>query len=395
MNRKYIWLIGVIWAVGCKKPYNPPAISSSGSYLVVEGVINAGADSTVIVLSRTVNLSSANTVNPVSGAAVTVQSDQNLSFPLAETSAGRYVSAGGLNLDNSHKYRLYITTSDSKQYQSAFEAVTITPPIDSIGFTVQNLASGTGMQLYVNTHDASNNTKYYRWDYAETWQFHALYQSSFITNGTAIVPRTQAQMTYTCYKTDTSTSIILGSSAKLSQNVIYQSPLTQILSTSEKIETEYSILVNQYALTGDAYSFWTNLKTNTEQLGSIFDAQPSQISGNITCVTNPAETVVGYISVCTVQHKRVFIYNSRFPESWRPVYPYECRLDSLWYALPKSGPPPLNQVATQLIPINSGIIPVYAFYVDGSIEPVGYISADVDCTDCTLRGSITPPSFWR
>ena len=79
---------------GCRKPYDPPAVASPGSYLVVEGVINAGADSTTIKLSRTVNLSSQITNNPVSGAVVAVQSDQNISYPLAQTTPGTYACAG-------------------------------------------------------------------------------------------------------------------------------------------------------------------------------------------------------------------------------------------------------------------------------------------------------------
>ncbi len=37
----------------------------------------------------------------------------------------------------------------------------------------------------------------------------------------------------------------------------------------------------------DAYNFWTNLKRNTEQLGSLFDLQPFTELGNITCVNDP------------------------------------------------------------------------------------------------------------
>ncbi|TWI93913.1 uncharacterized protein DUF4249, partial [Mucilaginibacter frigoritolerans] len=244
-----------------------------------------------------------------------------------------------------------------------------------------------GIQLYVNTHDPNNNTRYYLWDYKETWQFHAKYLSQFITNGTAIVARRPDQIIYYCFGNDASSTILLGSSAKLSQDVIYQSPLTSVVSTSEKIETKYSILVNQYALTPDAYAFYTNLKKNTEQLGSIFDAQPSEITGNIHNLNNAVEPVIGYVIACTVQSKRIFISVDQLPDTWSPVYPYECDVDTESFA---SG-----AVAQNLIPLGSNTIPITTYSAPGSHGIDGYLGVDVDCVDCTLRGTKTQPSFWR
>jgi hypothetical protein len=119
--------------ISCRKPYNPPAIASPNSYLVVEGIINIGTDSTIIKLSKTLKLSSGTTTNPVLQAMVYVQSDQNVIFPLTETTNGNYVSAG-LNLDNTHKYRLSIKTADNLQYLSDYVTVLNSPPIDSISY---------------------------------------------------------------------------------------------------------------------------------------------------------------------------------------------------------------------------------------------------------------------
>jgi hypothetical protein len=371
--------------IGCKKPYNPPAITAPGSYLVVEGIINAGTDSTIIKLSRTVNLLAATTINPETGAIVAVQSSTNISYPLTETSTGHYAVAG-INLDITKQYRLSIKTTNNQQYLSAFVPVQITPPIDSVGFTVQ----ANGIQIYLNTHDPNNNTHYYRWDYGETWQFHAEYESEFITNGKAIVPRTISQAIYSCFGHDTSSSILLGSSAKLKQDIIYQAPITTVASTSEKLETKYSILLNQYALTGDAFNFWTNLKTNTEELGSIFDAEPSNINGNIHNVANSAEPVIGYISACTVQSKRVFITSGQLPNSFTPVYPYNCQLDSVLYC---TGPSCTNNVVTDLVPLNTGELPILALQAGPSI--IGYLSSTTGCVDCTIRGTTQQPPFWK
>ena len=372
--------------MACRKPYNPPVITAPGSYLVVEGVINAGSDTTAIKPSRTVNLSSTITINPEPNAVLTVESDQNGTYPLTEAKRGFYTTTG-LNLDTTRKYRLRIKTANNQQYLSDFVAVKVTPAIDSIGFIVQ----GNGIQLYVNAHDTNNSTRYYRWDYNETWQFHAEYESLFITNGQSIVNRTPDQYTYYCFASDTSSTIVLGSSAKLKQDVIYQNPITAVASTSEKIELKYSIQLHQYALTGDAFTFWRNLKNNTEQLGCIFDAQPSQINGNIHNINNPAEPVIGYVSACTVQTKRVFISNGQLPQSWNPTYPYNCELDTALFC---RGSECQNDVAMFLIPLGSAEIPVYSIPI-GAIFPKGYLGSDIDCTDCTIRGSKTQPGFWK
>jgi hypothetical protein len=369
---KYI-AIFVISIVGCKKPYAPPAIAAANHYLVVEGVINPGLDSTIIKLSRTVNISSKITASPERGAALTVESDQNASYPLTETTGGKYVSPG-LNLDTTKKYRLRIKTTDNRQYISDFEPAYITPPIDSIGYNVVSVPD-TGLQIYASTHNANNSTRYYRWDYSETWRFHAKYTSLFVSNGSGIVQRQPNQYIFYCFASDSSADIVLSSSAKLHDNVIYQNPTVHIPSMSEKIELEYSILLRQYAITAAAYAFWTDLKKDTEQLGSIFDAQPSQIKGNIHNVNDPAEPVLGYISVCSIQSKRIFIHRNDLPDAWQATYPYGCEI----YEPGVQGPAFLYPQPNNFVPLSAGGA-TYTFR---------------SCADCTIRGTTQQPPFWK
>jgi hypothetical protein len=389
----YITLSLITIAVSCKKPYLPPAISAPNSYLVVEGVINAGltnSDSTVINLSKSVNLGSAVKVNPVKGASVSIEGDQNLTLPLNETKPGYYVLYGS-KFDVTHKYRLHIKTTDNKEYRSDFEAVTATPAIDSISYTTNN----NQLALFANTHDPNNNTHYYRFDYTETWQFHSLYFSAFISNGTELVSRDASNFIYTCWASDTSSTILLGSSAKLKQDVISQLPVTTIVSTSEKVETKYSILLREYALSSDAYTFFSNLKKNTEQLGSIFDAQPSEITGNIHNIANAAEPVIGYISTTTIQSKRIFITKDKLPNTWATVYPYGCSLDSAYFDKPHSMPPE-NEVEERLILLPVNELTISAFYdLSKGIAPLGYFGASSSCADCTIRGKNKQPDFWQ
>jgi hypothetical protein len=397
----YVAVLIIVALTGCRKPYNPPAISAPGSYLVVEGVINSGADSTFIKLSRTVNLSSNNTNNPELHALLTVESDQNASFPLIETGNGNYAS-GGLNLDNSRKYRLRIKTANNEEYLSDFVPVVNSPAIDSVSYVIKS----DGVNIYASTHDPKNNTHYYRWDYQETWIFHSIYYSFFKSNGDTVLARDLVNdNVYQCWRSDTSSSIIIASSAKLTKDIVVNNPLTSVSSTSEKFTNKYSINVRQYALTGDAYAFWTNLKKNTEQLGSIFDAQPSTINGNIHAITNPLKPVIGYISVGSVVSQRIFISSQQLPLSFYPAPLYtSCRIDSLrfLYYPPRGTPVPQEDeffnykspvfTGAQLIPVSA----IDSFIVkEGRDSTMGHTGAPPECVDCTLRGTNKQPAFWK
>jgi hypothetical protein len=390
MSRLYMLFYVLLFALlCCRKPYNPPVISSPNSYLVVEGVINSGQDSTIIKLSSTVKLNAKTTINPVLGATVSVESDQQNSYPLIDYSSnGNYASAP-LNLSPSKKYRLKIVTADGKQYFSDFIAVKPTPAIDSIGYTLQNNV----VHLYVNTHDPANSTHYYRWQFDEAWQFHSLYQSYFVLDpGTnTIVHRGPNQGVYYCFDYNSSSNVILTSTTKLTQDVVYQYPLTSIPITAERLEMKYSILVRQYALTTDAYNFYQNLQKNTEQLGSIFDSQPSQLNGNIHNVNDPNEPVIGYITVTNVQSKRIFISNDVLPKYTVPDYPYQCEEDTAFY-VNKFG---YNDVQNILINQPLTDVPTFAIYATSLTGIIGYGYSTPRCVDCTLRGSTKTPLFWK
>jgi len=386
-----IFLIAAtVLMAACRKPYTPPAISSPGIYLVVEGVINNGSDSTIIKLSRTVNLSSNPVSNPVTGATVLVQSNQNTSFPLVERKPGMY-SCPGVNLNNSYQYRLSINTG-SEQYQSDYVPVLNSPPIDSVGYTI----ASNGLNIYSNTHDPTNTINYYRWDYQETWLYHPTYTSGYISNGDTVLVRTPAQEEEDCWPSDTSSTIILNSSARLSKAVIVDNPITFVASTSQKLGDEYSIVVHQYALTADAYTFWQILKTNTENLGSIFDAQPSQLPGNIHSLTNPKEPVVGYISVGSVASKRIFIHDQQLP-AWLPTPIFTCDLYAFLYAAVINGQT-INQV-DEFINYDKGAgsgayIPVDPISNNQGVL-IGYTASTPECTECTFLGPNVEPSFWK
>jgi hypothetical protein len=394
MNKRIYILALIIMAFGCKKPYLPKIIAVSSNYLVVEGVINTGSDSTSIRLSRTVPLSSTTQTKPELGAAVAILTDAGGSYPLLARGNGYYTGAG-LNSGTPAKYGLKIITSDGKMYLSDLVPSQYSPPIDSVYYHIQN----DGVQIYADTHDPASRSTYYRWDYQETYKFHPAFQSLlYFLPPRYIEARDTTNQVYSCWLTDTGSNIVLNSSAKLTKDIITNNLLTEIPSTSEKIEDRYSILVKQYGLTPDAFNYYQLLKKNTEQVGSIFDVQPSELPGNIHCVNNPKEPVIGYITAGNVSQTRIFIDNRSLP-AWSAITPYKgCMMDTLLFRRPIGA----SFVDDVKIYIWSGLqIPISEITsggsatVAGSITIDGYTGSLPSCVDCTLRGTSIQPGFWK
>jgi hypothetical protein len=389
----FLLIVGLLLGESCRKSFTPSVIASPNSYLVVEGLINTGDDSTIIKLSYTVKLNDRVSTHPENHALVVIESDNGSTYPLAEITTGTY-GVPPLHLSASRKYRVRIKTSGNKEYASDFIEVKVTPPIDSISYRIKS----DGLQINVNAHDITNNTRYYRWDYEETYQYHVRFDSKYKSNGDTVLPRDLINdQIYRCWRSDSSSTIVLASTTKLTADVLSQAPITFIVSNSEKVSEKYSILLKQYTLTKGAYQFWENLQKNTQQLGSIFDAQPSQLIGNIHNLADTLEPVIGYMSAGTVSKLRKFIPNSSLPPQWTVLDLSDCLLASFYFRhiegslvvndenfyfnYNQPGPHSLY------IPISTIEVPFQGV--------VGHTGALPPCADCTLRGSNKPPAFWQ
>jgi hypothetical protein len=373
---KKIIIILVILSAACKEAYEPPVISTDHAYLVVEGFINNGPDSTLITLSHTYKLNDSSQETFELGATVTVEGNDQSIYHLNEAGNGNY-AAPGLALNPAAQYQLHIVTTAGNDYRSDFVPLTTSPPIDSVNW----IDGSDGLQLFVNTHDPANASHYYRWSYAETWEFHSIYFSTIrYDNGTLQVR--DPEDIYYCWLTDYSSNVLLGSSTKLATDEIFEAPLLVVPQDSWHIGVEYSLLVKQYVLTADAYNFWLNMQRNTEQLGSIFSPQPSELKGNVHSTTDPTEEVIGYVSAGTLSQQRIFITPVQIPNWNTETYPNACTLhntsldaDSLIFFFQFGGNTPIELAPPGRPP-----------GVEFSIAP---------CVDCTTMGTNVKPVFWQ
>ncbi len=360
--------------MACTKRYEPAVIKSETNFLVIDGFISCGNDVvTTITLSRTKNLNDSILFAPELGAQVFISQEQGGTYMLSEQGNGVYNSAP-LDLDPSRNYRLKVTAS-GKEYLSEWVTAKTTPAIDSLTWK----QSGD-VTISVHTHDPTKQSRYYRWEYNETWNYSSQYSGIWGVKDGLIFLKDSTTQTDSCWRTANSTNILIGTSIALSEDVISNFPLTTIPQHDEKIGQGYSILVRQYAMGENAFRYLQLIQKNTQHLGTLFDAQPSQLTGNFTS-SEPGEPVIGFLAASTVTEKRIFIHNNQLTD-WN-YYSSEPLCGNVFF-IPQN---PTNYLIFDYP--DPSYVPYY--FVSGG----GLAIIKKSCVDCREHGGTNQkPSFW-
>jgi hypothetical protein len=394
-------LAAVLWALllglasSCVSPYVPDVPAAQQDYLVIDGFINSQGI-TSIRLTRSLQLQATKAPAAEAKAAVAIQATGGQRFALTESPAGTYTSAS-LTLNPALTYKLSITTAAGKSYETDYLPVKTTPAIDKVYWRYEN----EGVQIYVDAHDANRATTYYRWKYQETWQFTSAIESHYQYNPITKVIEPRLDDIYHCWGNNISTAITQTNTTRLSQDVVQNFPLVFLPANSEKLPIRYSILVQQYAQTKEEYDYWETLKKNSENLGTINDPLPSQVTGNVHCLSTPDEPALGYVGIHSVSEQRIFIDRKELPQPNNFVFQtgYEKCAEVQEERCPKHGPP-FPPGVTHIF----GAPGIMITSTDGDSNcPLGncyltactYFGGLTECVDCRLRGTNVKPSFWK
>lgn len=382
-NISYLYIF-CAFLLGCVDPFAVPSSISSDGILVVEGRI--GDEETLIRLSRTANLDSFS-INPEISAIVQIENEQgNVVGQLNEVEAGSYSLA--INLPTNENYRIRIQTTNDEVYESNYETLALTPPISDLSLKVDSTGQ---LEILLSTEDPTNNTRYYLWDYAETYEYSAPFTSLLQYDGAEVINRdrnSDDQITL-CWRTEFSSDILLQSSVQFEQDIVSERPIVSYtIGETPKFLRAYSILVNQYALTADEFQFWSLLEKNTESLGTLFDPQPSQLITNIQCTSDPQKGVIGYVGASSKTEMRFFVRNEDIPISLRSreVVKFFCEVEII----------SLAQVDELSRLFSDGdFVPIELVPTGGDIPNVSYTTRFcADCREQQGQGTNIRPGFW-
>jgi len=395
-GRKHIVLLLLLTLLfsGCTEQYVLQT-NTFESALVVEGTLTNEFKQQQIKITRTYKLE---TEKPSveNQAQVTVNDSEGNEY-VFEQSGGIYLSTVAFQAEPGRNYWLNITTKDGKNYTSTAETLSAVNSIQSVVASVQAKDGQRGVGINVNCFDPTGNSKYYRYEYTESYKIIAPvwddektvltpYDPESGHQGIAIIPRTEE--TQTCYATVVSNDIIQTTTTGQSEDrVNYQ--LRFISNQNYIISHRYSILVRQYVQNLAAYTFYKTLKKVSGNGSLLSQTQPGFFFGNLRCIENPNEKVIGFFEVASVSEQRIFFnYVDLFPNEPLPPYVTDCRVKNFKNCFNANDPECRGAALLSAIGSNSLV------YVDSDGSQSMFFMVNPPCGDCTKLGSNVKPDFW-
>jgi hypothetical protein len=367
-------LLAVLFAVmySCIEPFSPPEVNTDENYLVIDGFLNVGNDTSKIELRHTQNVNQNKVPIIETGATLTVEQETGEKYEFTESGGGLYFLPPR-QYNRAGKYRLRVKTQDGQEYLSEYVAVNVSPVIDSLTYKVD--PGQNAMVFYVNTHDSQGKTQFYRWKFEETWEYRSAFATYLEVIDDEVVTRTQD--INRCWGNKRSGSILLGSTIKLTSDVIKNLPLNIVPISTNKLYIKYSILVKQY---GSVQARHLNIgrvcPKQRREPGVFLIPQPSQVTGNILNTADSKKLAFGYFSASTQETRRIIITPNlgKYPRCIAP--------DTLPIICPERS----ADCATK----TSQLLLNYFGMRSDSV-----LTAPSSCADCRTEGGTTNrPSFW-
>ena len=402
--QKILAVCFILTLVSCVEPYALQT-NTFEDYLVVEATITNELKQQEVKLSRTYKLEQG-APSLVQGATVQVKDNQGNDYSFTEI-GGRYLSNATFKAQPGVSYQLKITTSSGRKYSSNMETLTTENPLQSLTPEVVTRSDGkVGVEMTVKAFDPTNSSKYYRYEFEETYKIIAplwkgvqpdYFPPQAPPSGYIVELIPIPYEARICYSTKKADKIILHNTNNLSEDRVNFSVLF-VDKSDFKITNRYSIIIKQYVQNLASYTYYKTLNEISTSGSILTQNQPGFVYGNLSCESNPDEKVIGYFEVSSTSSKRIFFnYNEVFPNSELPVNPFKCvrktddgKNPNQNYITFKFGQPPCDDCGGPRLVAGFNAREISYFDNIG----LRYEIYPIQCGDCTSFSSNIRPTFW-
>ncbi|MBN2349215.1 MAG: DUF4249 domain-containing protein [Bacteroidales bacterium] len=383
-NRKKLQALFFLFLIGCIEPFTPD-LGDYQKTLVVDGNITNKDGYQYISIGYYSGVGEEKKYVPELRCQVSVLDDKGNIFNFEEYHLGNYKGLIGQEfLTPGRKYRLYFRTQEGKEYESEFDELLACPPIDSLYYEIQERGTYDidnpeyGIQFYVKTDATGDYADNYLWKHDETWEYHSKYLLEYYYDGNYRKFNGKKDSLFFCWKTETVNEIFTISAKQYTEKKLIV-PVRYVSNQTNHLKIGYSLLVKQYSLSDAAYEFWNKVKKQVQESGGLYETQPERILGNIKCISNPEEMVLGFFYASAVQEKRIFV-DGKFDFY---IYDYPC--------MPQEADEDAEVFFNFIFSLKKEHFPYWLLKT-----PTFYDLIDQECVDCRKRGgTLTKPEFWE
>ncbi len=280
-----------------------------GGRLVISGQISTIKDQNIIELGRTADES--RLPYPLSGASIILLDNSGQSHFYTEdiSRPGMYLLSQFSGITGK-TYHLQVKIPSGEVYESQLEKMALSVGkvstryeakyeefIDSEG----TLLNQPFLKVYANAELPASN--YIKWN---VWEDFILSPTDFpdpfgFTPPSCFISQNADPQRITLFN-----GVELKASS--TSNLLLSSRLVDYSFYERHYFTTY-----QSSMTKEAYEYWRQLNILANQTGSIFDAPPAEITGNIYNVNDPNEKVYGYFQAVNQTFDRFYILNGELP----------------------------------------------------------------------------------
>jgi len=396
MRRLLIYITVAFAAVSCVYPFETD-LPEGQKRLAIEGDIIIGTESEFLfsyVMPLSTSVEEMEALRPTG--TVWVEDENGGRYESSSKPSSRQTVDLRLARDDV-RYRAHFLVEDNqREYISEWMYPSAPPVVDTLSY------SNDEDYFYVNLSFHSNDKEhYFRWTYEETWEYHTRYQGEYLLDevqlkATPTLPdkfltpiQPELYPYHFCWDHSQSTEVGLTATTSLTEDRVIDRNFLKMTRHDARIMSVYHMELHLRSISKECYDYLKTMDKNSDNYGSLFATIPSELRGNITCVTDETEFVIGFVDVTREVDTDMWYFESKgnlFKGFTGP--------ESLFL-------PQIKKKTTYLDYYNSNYLPVKYGEIDyvnekgETVHGEGYLwspGTDVDCRRC--GGTKNKPEGW-
>ncbi|HLO43808.1 MAG TPA: DUF4249 family protein [Leadbetterella sp.] len=340
--------------LACVEPFDLEVITSQ-NILIVDGTLDDSNKDQYINLKKFIPSETGNVrYASETGAKVVIIKDGKEEINCTYKDNGFYYLPLGFKATVGSKYKLKITLVNGNQYESTEEEMRSTPEINgyTVKFDPQGITLGTNKiashTIYLSTKDNAAVGDNFLW----SWRLFekqsvcktcvgGIFLTSPAPLGRCTVVPDLATVEYdyrcqgNCWEIINSQDLnvmsdVFSQGKEIKDRLITKVPYYQ--------DTGFLIEIKQQNVSASAFQYLKILTNQSQNNGSLVDAPPAPLIGNLRNINDNKETVGGYFMVGNAKIQRIWV--DRLDAVGTPIYPLNGRLPNYEPSSPDGSRPP-------------------------------------------------------